>query len=77
MESILNQTSYDKETAEALLKQFDNDYMKVIRYYYEITDKVSEPKQSINQEIYKQIREKINLTKTNSYKQSSPANENP
>ena len=57
---ILGQTDYTKEQANEKLKEFDFDELKVIRSYFGITEKKIKPIHSINQEIYKQIRNRLN-----------------
>jgi DNA-binding ferritin-like protein len=59
---VLTQTTYDIETAEQLLKEFNNDYMKVIKQYHGICEQPDRKLKSVNQEIYTQIRKKLSLT---------------
>jgi len=59
IEVILRQTDYTKEKALEKLKENSFDELKVIRSYFGIADKATKPIQSINQEIYKQIRYKL------------------
>jgi hypothetical protein len=57
---IMTQTNYTKEEAIDKLKLCNNDYMKVIKDYMNIPEKNKEPKvKSVNQEIFKQIRIKL------------------
>ena len=56
---ILRQTDYTKEKALEKLQEYNFDELKVIRYYFGIADKVTKPINSINQEIYKQIRYRL------------------
>ena len=57
---IMTQTNYTKEEAINKLKLYDNDYIKVIKDYMNIPEKNKEQKvKSVNQEIFKQIRIKL------------------
>jgi hypothetical protein len=56
---IVLQTDYTKDEAQTKLSEFDNDHIKVIRSYLGITEKKAPHIKSINQEIYKQIRERL------------------
>jgi len=70
IQMIMNQTNYSKE--ETLLKMIEhnNDHMKIIKLYLGIPEKKQEPKmKTINQEIYRQIRTKID---TSDYRKSHP-----
>ena len=55
---IMRQTDYDEITTREKLKEFNNDHIKVIKYYLGITEKKVKPLK-VNQEIYKQIRFKL------------------
>lgn len=62
---IVNQTNYSEERASELLLENDGDFMKVIKDYLNICDTNNpkesvKPKKSLNQEIYKHIRGKMN-----------------
>ena len=57
---IRRQTDYDEATARAKLLALDNDPIKVIRAFMGITEKKAPEIKSVNQEIYKQIRFKLN-----------------
>ena len=56
---IILQTDYTEEEARTKLREFGQDYMKVIRFYLGITEKKAPPIKSVNQEIYKQIRDRL------------------
>jgi exonuclease III len=57
---IMRQTEYDEATANAKLIEYKYDHIKVIKYYLGITEKKAPTAQkSINQEIYKQLRHKL------------------
>ena len=57
---ILRQTDYTENEAIDKLKEFDNDYILVIKNYLGINKKsISKPVNSVNQEIYKQLRYKL------------------
>ena len=53
---ILGQTDYSEETALVKLKEFNFDEIKVIKAYLGISEKKVENIKSVNQEIFKQIR---------------------
>jgi hypothetical protein len=55
---ICNQTNYDINTAKEKLLLFNNDYILVIKDFLNIPEK-KEPIKSLNQEIYKQLRYKL------------------
>jgi hypothetical protein len=55
---ICNQTNYDIDTAKEKLLLFNNDYIQVIKDFLNIPEK-KEPIKSLNQEIYKQLRYKL------------------
>lgn len=57
-EIVLRQTDYSRDLARQLLIDNNLDHLLVIRLFLGVSKKV-EPKKSINQEIYKHIREKI------------------
>ena len=60
---ILRQTNYDENTAKEKLVECNNDHIKVIKLYMGIIDKPKNNQKnikSVNQEIYKQLRYKLN-----------------
>ena len=60
VELILRQTNYTKDEALEKLKESNFDEVKVIKGYFGIPDKKNQTIHSINQEIYKQIRYRLN-----------------
>jgi len=65
IEMIIRQTDYDEETARKKLTEYNNDYLKVIKSYFGIEDKIKENPtkiKSLNQEIYRQIRHKMDYS---------------
>ena len=64
IEMIIRQTDYDEETARKKLAEYNNDYLKVIKSYFGIEDKIKEKTKikSLNQEIYRQIRHKMDYS---------------
>jgi hypothetical protein len=56
---IMKQTNYDNETCIKLLDDYDGDHISIIKKYLGIEKKETKIK-SINQEIYKQLRYKLN-----------------
>ena len=62
IEIILRQTNYTQEEAKNKLQEFNYDHIKVIKSYLGITEKKAPPVATVNQEIYKQIRYKLDAT---------------
>ena len=65
---ILNQTNYDKEMATLKLKEWDNNYMNVIREYLNpnFNEKKKETKKkSTNQRMMTEIRNLLNSIENN------------
>jgi len=56
---ILRQTDYSEELAREKLKQHNFNEIAVIKSYFGINEKKPTKLKSINQEIYKQIRYKL------------------
>ena len=71
VEMIMRQTDYDAETAERKLLEFNDDALKVIKHYLGILDKPVQKTQlkSVNQEIYRQLRNKLNVSEFNKKQQ--------
>ncbi len=59
VEMILRQTDYSEEDAKNKLKEFNYDHIKVVKSYLGITEKKEPPIKTVNQEIYKQIRYRL------------------
>lgn len=59
---IMRQTDYDENVAREKLEQFGGDHIKVIKFYFGISEKKQTPVKSVNQEIYKQIRSKLDVS---------------
>jgi hypothetical protein len=67
---VLNQTNYTQEEVLKKLEEYNNDHIKIIRNYLGIEEKKEDVKvKSINQEIYKQIRTKLD---TSEYRKAHP-----
>ena len=62
VEIILRQTNYTEDEAKNKLKDFNYDHIQVIKSYLGITEKKAPPIKTVNQEIYKQIRYKLDST---------------
>ena len=62
---ILRQTDYTEEIAREKLKKYNFNEIAVIKYYFGITEKKEPITKSLNQEIYKHLRHKLNETKPN------------
>jgi hypothetical protein len=73
---ILGQTDYTNDVAEDLLKKNNYDEIAVIRGYFGLAEKKALPTAvSLNQEIYKQIRHKLDGS-MKEYNDRKNANEN-
>ncbi len=59
IELIMRQTDYTYEIAEKLLLENDYDTLKVIKNFLGVKEKKNDVVKSKNQEIYKQIRYKL------------------
>jgi len=59
---IMRQTTYAEDIALEKLKELNFDHLKVIKAFMGLSEKKVEPIKSVNQEIYKQIRIKMNST---------------
>ena len=62
VEMILRQTNYTEDEAKNKLKEFNYDHIQVVKSYLGIPEKKSQPIKTVNQEIYKQIRYKLDST---------------
>ena len=59
IEMILRQTDYTEDEAKNKLKEFNYDHIQVIKSYLGITEKKAPPIKTVNQEIYKQLRHRL------------------
>ena len=57
---IIRQTDYNELTAREKLSEYNGDHIRVIKLFMGITEKKAPPVKSINQEIYRQLRYKMN-----------------
>jgi len=62
---ILRQTDYTEDVAKEKLKEHNFDHLAVIRSYFGISEKKTQPVKSVNQEIYKQLRYKLDSNMRN------------
>ena len=74
IQMILRQTNYSEIEANNKLDLFNNDEIAVIKDFLGIKQKEEKPFQSINQEIYKQIRYKLDGCRRD-FEQRKEANE--
>jgi len=66
VEIVIRQTNYDKDLALEKLKEHNFDEVATIRSYLGINEKKNiKPVKSINQEIYKQLRYKLDSNMKN------------
>ena len=59
VQKILRQTDYSEEQAREKLKEYGFDEIATIKAYLGITEKKAPQIKSVNQEIYKQLRSKL------------------
>jgi hypothetical protein len=59
IQMILRQTDYSEEEAKNKLKEHNYNHIQVIKSYLGITEKKEPPIKTVNQEIYKQIRYRL------------------
>jgi hypothetical protein len=59
IQMILRQTDYSEEDAKNKLKEHNYNPISVIKSYLGITEKKEPPVRNVNQEIYKQIRYRL------------------
>jgi ATP-dependent Lon protease len=69
---VMTQTNYTEEEARQKLQLFNCDYMRVLKDYMGIPEKEVKAK-SLNQEIYKQIRTKLDSS-MKEYREKNPIN---
>ena len=63
VKKIMSQTTYTEEITKKKLEEFNYDFMKVLKDYMGISEKPQTQKvTSINQEIYKQIRQNLDAS---------------
>ena len=62
---IIRQTDYTEEVAKEKLKEFNYDHIAVIKSYLGVPDKKAAPVKSVNQEIYKQLRYRLDSNMRN------------
>jgi hypothetical protein len=62
---IMRQTDYTEEIAKEKLKEFNYDHIAVIKSYLGVTVKKAQPVKSVNQEIYKQLRYRLDSNMRN------------
>ena len=62
---ISGQTDYTEEMIRVKLKAHNYDHLAVIRSYFGITEKKAPPITSVNQEIYKQLRHRLDTNMRN------------
>jgi Tfp pilus assembly PilM family ATPase len=74
VKKVISLTNYTDEEAKEKLRLFNCDYMLVLKDYMGIsTKKKEQPVKSVNQEIYRQIRQKLDNTMKD-YREKNPIN---
>jgi len=77
IEKVKRQTTLiDEEDIKSQLEANNYDYMKVIMNHFNVPEKKEEKIISVNQEIYKQIRKKMDTIMTEYNEKKSKENEN-
>jgi len=56
---IMRQTDYNEDTVKEKLIEFNYDHIEVIKSFLGVTSKKEEPVKNVSQEIYRQIRYKL------------------
>jgi len=64
MDIIISQTNYTPEEASELLEKYNGDHIAIIKDYLGIKPKKAVIK-SVNQEIYKMLRQQIDISEYN------------
>ena len=62
---VMRQTDYTEEIAKEKLKEFNYDHIAVIKSYLGVAEKKAAPVKSVNQEIYKQLRYRLDSNMRN------------
>jgi hypothetical protein len=70
---VMSQTNYTEDEAIEKLKLFNSDYMLVLKDYMGIQRKEDNKVKSVNQEIYKQIRNRLDNSMKD-YRERNPIN---
>jgi hypothetical protein len=75
---IMRQTDYNEEVAKEKLAAFNYDHLAVIKNFLGITEKKEEPVKNVSQEIYRQIRYKLdaNMREYNQRKEAEGNSKN-
>jgi hypothetical protein len=73
VKKVMAQTNYTEEEAIEKLKLFNCDYMKVLRDYMGIPEKKNTKVTTVNQEIYRQIRSRLDSS-MREYRDNNPIN---
>ena len=60
IKKVMRQTDYSENVAREKLKEYNFDEIATIKAYLGITEKKALPVKSVNQEIYKQLRTRLN-----------------
>jgi hypothetical protein len=60
IQKIMRQTDYSENVAREKLKEYNFDEIATIKAYLGITEKKALPVKSVNQEIYRQLRSRLN-----------------
>ena len=60
IQKVMRQTDYSENIAREKLKEYNFDEIATIKDYLGITEKKIIPVKSVNQEIYKQLRSRLN-----------------
>ena len=72
---VMRQTDYNEETVKEKLTEFNYDHISVIKSFLGIVGKKEQPVKNVNQEIYRQIRYKLDANMRD-YNKRKEAEEN-
>ena len=73
IKQVMTQTNYTEDEAIEKLKLFNCDYIRVIKDYMGIPEKKETQIKSVNQEIFRQIRRKLDNS-MKEYREKNPIN---
>ena len=68
IEMVMRQTEYTYDEAKKELEEYNWNYEKVIRKFMGIEEKTEKKCKTVNQEIFKQIRNHMDAASNNFYK---------
>lgn len=76
IQKVKRQTTLEEDEIKSQLQENNYDYMKVIKNHFSVPEKKEEKIVSVNQEIYKQIRRKMDNIMKDYNERTAKNNEN-